>query len=191
VSALLEEVRQGRQRLLPLLRDLARLAKRKGRTTVKRKDAFRDRSSEHEVARATKPARLVSDEYKPMLIFSLTAEGSVMQSMTFRKEEIDYTHGCGWNFKQTGVTPEEFAAKYEELGFKVVTHPKPKRVNYNKSALVGRKVIPPTKLALEEMRQVVALRLEGKTYKEIEEAMGIVEKKGFWAMKILRRAATQ
>lgn len=162
------------------------------RSVVKKvRKKARIREQEFEAARATRAGTFLH-VYDPTTIYSLSTDGNVRQSMTFRRSDTGYVHGCGWSFVRTGETVETFRERYESIGFKIVTRePKPRKINYEKSLRVDSLKKPPkpmTRLALEERQQVVELRLEGLTLMKIEEQMGVLGKKGFWAMKILRQA---
>jgi hypothetical protein len=93
----------------------------------------RQLAANQELARATRLSRAVgAAAYQPTSVYSLSLAGVVRSAMTFRNDETEYSHGSAWNVKTVGVTLEEFVAKYTALGFHVVEHDKPKRVNYDK-----------------------------------------------------------
>lgn len=164
-------------------------------TTAAVRERRRERLLEKtfEVARAIRPGTAVTD-YDSTIVYSLSAGGEVWQTMTFRKTEENYTHGCGWNLKRSGVMPDVFRETYEGQNFKVVAHDKPKRINYERSSRVVRKdgtigrERKFTKTELEEQEKVVRLRLEGLTFKKIDERLGHVEDDGHWSSKIFKRS---
>jgi hypothetical protein len=164
-----------------------------------------------EVARASKATKLVP-AYNPVIVFSLSRAGNVRQAMTFRRPEEDYTHGSAWNLKKMRETVEGFQTWAGSNSLVVEMLPKAKRINYEKSIRVGQseaskeqrkatreatreeraKTAPaqtPAESLDEKMTEaeVIRLRLEGLSYKKIEERLGKFGKKGFWAMKIIRR----
>lgn len=145
----------------------------------------RIRLDEYEVARARRLSTILS-EYAPTSLYALTAEGNVYQTMFFRKGE--YTHGSNWNVVQRGTNLEDFQAKYEGLGFKISVWEKHKRVNYEKVSRVERVLRQPTREELKEWKKAITHRLDGKTYKQIEELM---EKPAGWAHRIIKRASVE
>ncbi len=135
-----------------------------------------------EIAQARKDGKL-TPAYNPILVYSLSGNGTVRQAMLFRQGE--YSGGSAWNVIATKVASGEFKEKYEALGFQVVCREQPKAIRYDKNIGVGREKAVPN-LALQA--RVIKMRLEGLTYMKIEEALELEGKKGFFAMKILRQA---
>ncbi len=113
--------------------------------------------------------------------------------MTFRPPNSPPL-GTAWHWKRSGAKPIEFREHYESLGFTVVEFPKPKFIDYTKTSLVTRvkhepkAKAPPSDDELTQLAEVLELRLSGMVYTKIEEHFGIEGKKGFWAMKMVRKA---
>lgn len=94
-----------------------------------------------EVARATKPSKIVAGG---VTVYSLDSSGVTRQAMTFRGP--DYTNGSAWNVTERpllgasfDIVLRQFIAKYERLGFQVLT--RNKRVNFDKDIRAPRAIV--------------------------------------------------
>jgi len=126
----------------------------------------------HEIARAERKSDIVT-EYISYLVFSLSGAGMVRQAMTCRNDDAQYTSGSTWNMQWVGMTVDQFRAKFEAIGFTVVDHDIPIRMNYDKNAPVTREAQQPSRDDLELQVQVLTRKLEGETFGAIGESLSL------------------